>query len=73
LAVSPWAKTNFVDHAVTDQSSILRFAEDNWGLGRIGNQSLDVKAGSLSNLFDFTEHADNRKVILDPTTGEPTS
>jgi phospholipase C len=73
LAISPWAKSNFVDHSVTDQSSILRFAEDNWGLGRIGNQSLDAKAGSLANLFDFSERGDGRRVILDPSTGQPTS
>lgn len=34
LIISPFAKTNFVDHSITDQSSILRFIEDNWGLGR---------------------------------------
>jgi phospholipase C len=33
LAISPYAKVNFVDHSVTDQSSILRFIEDNWNLG----------------------------------------
>ncbi len=73
LAVSPWARTNFVDSSVTDQSSILRFAEDNWGLGRIGDQSFDAKAGSLANLFDFTGRADERRLILDPTTGQPRS
>src|SRR5439155_24401224 len=30
LVVSPYAKQNFVDHSVTDQSSILKFVEDNW-------------------------------------------
>ena len=30
LVISPWSKPNFVDHAVTDQSSIIRFVEDNW-------------------------------------------
>src|ERR1019366_6191209 len=41
LVVSPFAKVNYVDHTVTDQSSILRFIEDNWTLGRIGNNSMD--------------------------------
>jgi phospholipase C len=62
-----------VDSSVTDQSSILKFAEDNWGLGRIGNQSFDAKAGSLANLFDFTGHANGRRLMLDPTTGQPGS
>ena len=30
LVISPYAKANFVDHTMTDQSSILRFIEDNW-------------------------------------------
>src|SRR5580658_10045998 len=39
LVISPWAKQNFVDHTVTDQTSVLLFIEDNWSLGRIGNGS----------------------------------
>ena len=64
---------NFVDSSLTDQASILRFAEDNWQLGQIGNQSLDAKAGSLANLFDFTGQGGARKLILDPASGEPAS
>jgi phospholipase C len=70
LVISPFAKRNFVDNSLTSQSSILRFIEDNWSLGRIGNQSFDAVAGSLSNLFDFS-HSNNGKFLLDPTTGEP--
>ena len=71
LVISPFSKENFVDHSVTDQSSILRFIEDNWTLGRIGNQSFDALAGSLDNLFDFS-HGQNGRLILDPVTGEVT-
>ena len=42
LVISPYAKVNYVDRSVTDQTSILRFIEDNWQLGRIGNQSFVV-------------------------------
>jgi hypothetical protein len=35
--------------------------------------SLDAKAGSLANLFDFSGRGDGRRVILDPSTGQPTS
>jgi phospholipase C len=71
LIVSPFAKRNFVDNSVTDQSSILRFIEDNWQLGRIGNQSFDAIAGPLNNMFDFgREHGHNHRLFLDPTTGE---
>jgi phospholipase C len=57
---------------VTDQSSILRFIEDNWGTGRIGNFSFDTKAGSLDNMFSFAQPDDrgeSRKLFLDPATG----
>jgi phospholipase C len=30
-------RTNYVDNTVTDQSSILRFVEDNWKTGRISD------------------------------------
>jgi phospholipase C len=70
LVISPWAKQNFVDNTLTDQSSILKFIEDNWELGRIGGGSTDAAAGSLGNMFDFNPN-DQRspKVILDETTG----
>jgi phospholipase C len=75
LVISPFAKKNYVDHTITDQSSIIRFIEDNWNLGRIGNGSFDELAGSLLNMFDFSDrdddHAGHRRLILDPSTGEP--
>jgi phospholipase C len=71
LVVSPWAKPNFIDDTITDQSSILRFIEDNWDLGRIGGGSTDAIAGTLDNMFDFNrDHHDHaRRLILDPATG----
>ena len=71
LLISPYARINFVDHTVTDQSSILRFIEDNWNLGRIGNGSTDAYAGSLLNMFNFGSTAP--AVILDPSTGKVVS
>jgi len=71
LLVSPWAKVNFVDHQVTDQTSVLRFIEDNWALDRIGDSSFDEKAGPLLNLFSFREGPRAKKLFLDPSTGEP--
>ncbi|MGD0425459.1 MAG: alkaline phosphatase family protein [Candidatus Acidiferrales bacterium] len=69
LVISPYAKRNYIDHRATDQSSILRFIEDNWDLGRIGNDSSDVKAGKLDGLFDFDDGPQAPKLILDPSTG----
>jgi phospholipase C len=70
LVISPWAKSNFVDHTLTDQSSILRFVEDNWlGGERIGQGSFDAIAGPLDNLFDFSHLGNGGQFILDPSTG----
>src|SRR6266404_4258708 len=69
LVISPWAKQNFIDDSITDQSSILRFVEDNWNLGRVGNGSTDAIAGSLNNMFDFSGGPRAGKLILDPATG----
>jgi phospholipase C len=73
LVISPYARINFVDHGVTDQSSVLRFIEDNWYLGRIGNQSSDALAGPLNNMFEFSGHVRATRLFLTPTTGEPLS
>ena len=71
LVVSPWAKRNFVDHTVTDQSSIIRFVEDNWlGGERIGTGSFDALANSITQMFDFTgERGPQGRLVLNPTTG----
>jgi phospholipase C len=70
LVISPWAKSNFVDHRITDQSSVIRFIEDNWGLPRIGSGSSDAIAGSLRGMFDFDTSERSGRVFLDPGTGQ---
>ncbi len=72
MVISPFARQNYVDHSVTDQTSILRFIEDNWNLGRIGDQSFDALAGSLTNMFDF-KGGHTSPLFLNPVTGEPTN
>ncbi len=69
VVISPYAKQNYIDHRMTDQSSILRFIEDNWQLGRIGGDSSDAKAGTLNGMFDFDDEHHAPRVILDPATG----
>jgi phospholipase C len=72
LVISPFAKANFVDNTLTDQSSVLRFIEDNWDTGRVGGGSFDVDAGPLNNMFDFSSHSyGQRQLLLDPSTGQP--
>ena len=73
LVISSLARRNFVDHSVPGQASTLRFIEDNWSLGRLGNQSFDARDASLTNLFDFDASHNDRhtpRLILDPSTGQ---
>jgi phospholipase C len=68
IAISPFAKQNFVDHTLTDQTSLIHFIEDNWLNGqRIGQGSFDALSGPLTNLFDFT--LTTPALILDPNSG----
>ena len=72
LAISPWAKRNYVDSTVTDVTSILRFIEDVFLDGRrVGGGSFDAIAGPLNNLFDFTKPPNLTPLLLDERTGQP--
>jgi phospholipase C len=76
LVISPYAKQNFVDHTLIDQSSTTRFIEDNWlGGKRINSESFDNKAGPITNMFDFSPVANftPHRLILNPMTGQPLS
>jgi phospholipase C len=68
MVISPFAKQNSVDSTITDLTSILRFIEDNWKLGRLGDQSFDAIAGSITNMFNFNGPPAPR-LFLDPQTG----
>ena len=65
-----WVKVNYVDHQLTDQTSILHFIEDNWNLGRIGDNSFDEKAGSILNMFNFTKTHYAEKLFLNSNNGK---
>jgi phospholipase C len=70
LVLSPYSRQNFVDHSLTDQSSVVRFIEDNWNLGRLGGGSADALAGTLTSMLDV-HRASSAHLILDPSTGRP--
>ncbi len=59
LLVSAYAKETFpsqpgyISHTQYEFGSIVRFIEDNWGLGRLG--TTDLRAASLLDCFDFTQ------------------
>jgi phospholipase C len=70
LVISPWARHNFVDHTLTDQSSILRFVEDNWlGGKRLGAGSFDTIANPINNMFNFERPENSGRFTLDPSLG----
>jgi phospholipase C len=82
LVISPWAKRNFVDHTVTDQTSPLQFIEDNWlGGQRIGQGSFDSIASPITQMFNFSSQGQDQnsqgedgasgQLILNPKTGQP--
>jgi phospholipase C len=71
LAISPYARRNFVDHTLADQTSIARFIEDNWSLGRLGGDAMDAYAGSLTAMFDFLSPGRTDRLLLSPVTGAP--
>jgi phospholipase C len=72
LVISPYAKRNYVDHSVTDQTSILRFIEDNWLDSQRITGSFDALAGKLNVMFNFTNGPDTAPFILNTSTGQPT-
>lgn len=76
MVISPWAKANYIDHTLTDETSVIHFIEDNWLHGqRIGQGSYDAMAHSITSMFvDFatTKAPPNiAKYLLNPVTGEP--
>jgi len=72
MVISPWAKSNFIDHTMTDQTSVIRFIEDNWlDSQRIGSGSFDGIANSIINMLEFSKMTSKGTYILNPTTGQP--
>jgi phospholipase C len=70
MVISPWARSNYIDHTVTDQTSVLRFIEDNWKLGRLGDpHSFDLKANPINAMFNFSFLPLAPKLRLNPDTG----
>src|SRR5262249_14225254 len=71
LLISPFAKSNFVDHTVTDQPWFLRFIGATWALGRIGDQPFHAPAAPPASLFASTGPPPAGTRVLWPDTGEP--
>ncbi len=72
LVISPWAKSNYVDHTQTDFSSIVKFVQDNWALPPISGSFATI-AGALDGMFDFKKSTppNAAKFLLNPLSGQP--
>ena len=82
IVISPWAKTNYVDHNLSDQSSIINFIEYNWHLPAIPgsfDQALAQQDRAehipfdLAAMFDFRHYFEPfalPAVQLDPVSGQ---
>jgi phospholipase C len=54
LVISPYAKADYVSHVQYEHGSLLRFAEDQFNLGRLS--AADTRANSpATDCFDFTQ------------------
>jgi hypothetical protein len=51
LLISPYAVDGSVSHELGEFSSVLRFIEDNWGIGKLTRR--DRRATPLLSAFDF--------------------
>ncbi|MGL6235631.1 MAG: phospholipase C [Segniliparus sp.] len=69
LVVSPYAKRNFVDHTYTEQTSVTKFIQDNWGLGRLGPDRFDERAQPINEMFDFAAPPRVDHLLLREDTG----
>ncbi|HTU82943.1 MAG TPA: alkaline phosphatase family protein, partial [Candidatus Acidoferrales bacterium] len=58
VVISPYARKGYVDHQQYESASLLKFAEETFGLPRIGDPSLgytDTRAVAPVEAFDFTQ------------------
>ncbi len=53
LVISPYAKRNHIDHRQLEQTSIIKFIEQNWHTQAIGDGSFDARAKPITSMFDF--------------------
>jgi phospholipase C len=73
VVISPYTRSNYVSHDLTDQSSVTAFIENNWLHGqRLGGGSYDAIAGNLAargGVLDFHTRPNFKPLILNPNTG----
>jgi phospholipase C len=79
LVISPFAKSNSVDHNLSNQASTINFVEYNWGLPGISGSFDQAQSKvdhaehvpfDLAGMFQFDGHS-NSALPLNPVTGQP--
>ena len=72
LVISPWPK-ELVDHTVTDQTSIIRFIEDNWlngqRIGRVRSTPSRTRS-SICSISTTPQHHERSCFRIERPTGE---
>jgi phospholipase C len=81
LVISPYSRRNYVDHNLSDQSSIINFVEYNWKLAGIpgsvdqllATNGTDLSEGvpfDLAGMFNFKAFFKDPPFYINPNTGE---
>ncbi|HTA39201.1 MAG TPA: alkaline phosphatase family protein, partial [Candidatus Acidoferrales bacterium] len=72
LIISPYARENYVSHTTYEFGSVLKLAEEIFGLGQIGPSFFgytDTRANSMEDAFDFAQAP--RRFVPIPAPKEP--
>jgi phospholipase C len=64
LVISPYVPKGHISHTQYEFGSLLRFIEDNWGLGRLN--TTDTRANSIDDVFKFSQKPRAFKTIPAP-------
>jgi phospholipase C len=67
--ISPYARKNYVSHVQYETASILRFVEDQYGLGQLAASDTRANDPAKDKSFDFT--APPRRYRAVPTLYPP--
>jgi phospholipase C len=65
LVISPYAKHDYVSHVQYETASVLRFAEDLFGLGRLAAADRRAKSPA-ADCFDFSQRPRRFEKIAAP-------
>jgi phospholipase C len=68
--ISPYSRRSFVSHVNRDHTSILRFIEDDFGLGTLTNR--DAAADDMTEFFNFKHPPFSAPPALAAATVDPT-